>query len=111
MEITNIKKHRLYKSDSGARIMVRLCFLKAEGSCVLNNFYQILQEKYFSSAERFIECRTDKGTYFLDVKCNIADRGKNVKIKRSSTLKCGASLLKEETVFDVFDSELKRIKK
>ena len=83
MEISNVKKHRLYKNSFGGRIMVRLSLIKSEDESAVNMLYEKLCDKYFSSAKSFIESRTDNSTYFLDV---IAEKveGKDVKIKRMS---------------------------
>lgn len=111
MKISNVKKHRLYKNSFGGRIMIRLSLIKSESESVVNMLYEKLCDKYFSSAKSFIESRTDNSTYFLDVICDAAEEGELLKIKRSSALKCGASLIKEYIAYDVFDKEGKRIKK
>ena len=111
MDIRNIKSHRLYKNTFGGKIMIRLSLMKTDGESDLNSLYGSLENIYFSSAERFIESRVNNSTYFLDVKCEVTERGEKVKIKRSSTLKCGASTLKEETVFDDFNGKFEIIKK
>ena len=112
MEIAKIKTQRLYKNSVGGRIMVRLSLFKGEGDSAMNRLYESLAERYFTLAKNFIDSRADdRSTYFLDVICDKCDGGENIKIKRSSTLRCGASLIKKEDVFDVFDSSLKEIKK
>ena len=111
MEIINAKSHRLYKNLSGGRIMVRLSLPKTDGESSVNLLYDKLRDKYFSTAKSFIESRNDNSTYFLDVVFDKVENGENVKIKRSSALKCGASLLKEDITLDIFAKELKRIKK
>jgi len=111
VHILNKKVKRLYKNGVGGKILVRLSLPTTEEGSDINPLYEVLAEKYFSEAERFIISKNDRYTYFLDVVFSIAEKDKTVQIKRSSTLRCGASLIKKEDVFDVFDSSLERIKK
>ncbi len=111
MNFVKERASRLYKNSLGGRIMVRLSLIKTDCESTLNILSDKLADRYFSLAERFVESRKDNYTYFLDVACDMVEEGKIVKIKRSSALKCGASVLKDYTVYDVFEKEAKRIKK
>lgn len=111
MQILMIKANRLYKNSFDGRIMVRLSLAKTDCDSILNILSEKLANRYFSLAEQFIKSKKDNHTYFLDAKCEVNLDGEALKIKRSSALKCGASLLKEYTVYDVLDKEAKMIKK
>ena len=110
MKILTTKSHRLYKNEKGGKIMVRLSLPEGEEGSLISCLYQKMREKYFSVSKRFIEEKNDTHTYFLDVTVEGVD-GEEVKIKRSSALKCGASLIKETTVFDIFDKDMQKLKK
>ena len=110
MHILNKKVKRLYKNGVGGKILVRLSLPTTEEDSDINPLYEVLSEKYFSEAERFIISKNDRYTYFLDVVFSIAEEDKTVQIKRSSALKCGASLIKKEDVFDVFSKDTVKLK-
>lgn len=110
MHILNKKVKRLYKNGVGGKILVRLSLPTTEEGSDINPLYEVLSEKYFSEAERFIISKNDRYTYFLDVVFSIAEEDKTVQIKRSSALKCGASLIRKEAFIDVFLKDTAKLK-
>ena len=111
MEILNKKAKRLYKNSVGGKILVRLSLPNTEEKSDINTLYEALSEKYFYEAERFISGKDEIYTYFLDVTFCMTQEDKTVKIKRSSALKRGASLVKDETCIDVFVKDTGKLKK
>ena len=111
MEIKEKKCQLLYKSESGARISVRLSLPCAEADCDLNKLYRLLTKEYTELARELINKAQGKNSYCLEVVYEAKEKEKRIIIKRVAVLKDGGKTVKSLKSSDVFNRADLKLKK